>query len=780
MVARLGRSGQYPPAGVFCFLPNHVDVCCSRTLGGWMKRILVGALMLIALVAAGAAALVYSAGRGWLGEPESPGIIAGGRLPAQVLDQRRQAERSARAGAGAGDDKVILFGDLHVHTTFSVDAFFISLPAMQGEGAHPIADACDFARYCSGLDFWSINDHAESLTPLRWRETVQSIRQCNEIAGDPADPDMISLLGWEWTQVGRTPEDHYGHKNVILASTEQIPFRPIAARGMTTQAMAAPPVWGLGLLAVLGGGGRLFDLAHHLQARADVPDCADDLPSPELPADCLESTAAPDDLFRKLNEWGHRALVIPHGTTWGFYTPPGSTWDKQLTEGMHDPERQRLIEVFSGHGNSEEYRAWNAVELDNGKPTCPAPTADYLPTCWRAGEIIRARCLATGLDAQECETYAAEARSLAAEHGALAHLTVPGVEMSEWLDAGQCTDCFQPSFNYRPGGSAQYITALTNFDDPAAPRRFRFGFMASSDVHTARPGTGYKEYARREMTEAAGPHSPETRDAIAPAFEEPLPRARAFDLANFRGLAFGLLEAERQASFFLTGGLVAAHTTARNREALWESLERREVYGTSGPRILLWFDLLGADTPQPMGSIVELEHTPAFRVRAVGSLEQNPGCPEHTLSSLSAERIEHLCRGECYNPSDNRRRITRIEVIRIRPQARPGEPIGPLIEDPWKTLPCSGDRAGCVVEFDDPDFAASGRDAVYYVRAIEEPSLAVNAANLRCEYDSDGNCTKVNPCFGDFRTDYDDDCLAETEERAWSSPIFVDHAAASQ
>jgi hypothetical protein len=447
---------------------------------------------------------------------------------------------------------------------------------------------------------------------------------------------------------------------------------------------------------------------------------------------------------------------------------------------MHDPNRQRLIEVFSGHGNSEEYRDWTALDPGGDAPTCPAPSDEYLPTCWRAGEIIRQRCLEAGVAANDCDVHAAEARDLAVAHGSLAHLTVPAVDMAEWLDAGQCTDCFQPAFNYRPGGAAQYITALTNFDDPADPQRFRFGFMASSDVHTARPGTGYKEYARREMTEAAGPHSAETRDSLAPPHEDPAPRARPFDLENFRGLAFNLLEAERQASFFLTGGLVAAHAAAKNRTALWESLERREVYGTSGPRILLWFDLLNADTPQPMGSIVELDRTPAFRVRAVGSLEQNPGCPEHTLSSLSAERVHHLCRGECYNPSDTRRRITRIEVVRIRPQARPGEPIAPLIEDPWRTLPCPGDRSGCEVEFDDPEFAGSGRDAVYYVRAIEEPSLAVNAANLRCEYDGDGNCTKVNPCFGDYRTDYEDDCLAETEERAWSSPIFVDFTPPAQ
>ena len=55
--------------------------------------------------------------------------------------------------------------------------------------------------------------------------------------------------------------------------------------------------------------------------------------------------------------------MIPHGTTWGTYTPPGSSWEKQLRDGHHDPERQRLIEIYSGHGNTEEYRPHREVAL---------------------------------------------------------------------------------------------------------------------------------------------------------------------------------------------------------------------------------------------------------------------------------------------------------------------------------------------------------------------------------------------------------------------------------
>jgi hypothetical protein len=745
------------------------------------KALLIAGLLVIAV----AGTWTLASLNGWLARPVMGGAPANLPRPSDVSATWQQAQRHAASIVAGDPAKQILFGDLHVHTTFSGDAFIRSLPMLNGEGAHPPADACDFARYCSALDFWSINDHAEGISPRMWQETKQAIRQCNAVT-EADNPDVVAFLGWEWTQSNAADAaSHFGHKNVIFLDTEEqtVPTRPIGSAAFRAIGeeksqfvdFLLPPLDRIrNPLFDFTNRQLYFDLHGMMTEWAAVPYCEDGVHVRDLPIDCSERAATPSVLFKKLDEWGTESIVIPHGNAWGMTVPPGSSWDHQLRAGNHDPERQILIEIYSGHGNSEQYRPWRAVGFDeNGKAFCPEPGNGYTPSCWRAGEIITERCRAAGFDEEECETRAARARRDYLSRGNLGFHTIPGQRAQDWSDAGQCRDCFLPVFNLRPGYSTQYALSISNLDNEGKPRRFRFGLIGSSDSHRGRPGVGYKEFSRHGMTDAHGPASPAWESRLKDDPGEPLPKSL---LRPVRMTMLNFSEFERRAGFLTTGGLVATHAEGRDRDAIWAALKRKEVYATSGPRILLWFDLLNANQGElPMGSNAELTANPRFRVRAVGSFKQKPGCPEHSLTALGPDGIARVCRGECYNPSDERYAITRIEVVRIRPQMVPDEPVDDLIEEQWRMFDCEPDPGGCIQEFEDAEFADAGRDAVYYVRAIQEPTPKVNGGNLRCEYDEDGNCVKMNICYGGYRTDRNDDCLWDVEERAWSSPLFVDY-----
>jgi len=781
-----------------------------------MRILLIAVILIGAVLGGGYYYLANIAGDTmYAGEPQ------GDVTPPQVVEAKKAAQASAAAALDVNEPKQILFGDLHVHTTFSTDAFLWALPMNSGPGAHPVADACDFARHCSAIDFWSITDHAEASTPRRWKEAKDTIRQCNAIAGDPNDPDMASFVGFEWTQVGQTPDEHFGHKNVIFRDIEddKIAPRAIAAGGVATTALRGSvgnlPV----ATALVDWENRqpYLNFREFMRETRAVPTCEPGIPSNELSPACYEAADTPEDLARKLfDELALDPLIIPHGTAWGFYTPTGTTLDKQLQPKMR-PEDQELIEVMSGHGNSEEYRPWRAATLDaEGNIACPAPSHNYVPSCWRGGEIIRSRCEAAGEDAATCDARAEEARHNFAQLSVAGHLTVSGEDPSEYLDAGQCRDCFLPPFNHRPGTSVQYGLAVTNFEDPANPRRFNWGFIASSDTHRARPGTGYKALDREYQSDARGPRSQTWMDRQQLHKGDPLPQSVPLtreDIADVPG--FQLTEFERQGSFWTAGGLAAVHAEGRSRDAIFDALKRKETYGTSGPRMLLWFDMIepapvaapaepeaeegaeaAAGAPEEvlaeevqavvssdaepaivasMGATVESSASPTFRVKAVGAFKQKPGCPEHAGAGMSSERFETLCRGECYNPTDTRHVIDRIEIIRIRPQIDGAEDVADLVDDAFITHQCEPDQSGCTFTFTDPDYEELGRDTLYYARAVQEKTPAINGANLRCEYDADGNCIKVNQCYADFRTAPDDACLADVGHRAWSSPIYVNY-----
>ncbi len=86
------------------------------------------------------------------------------------------------------------------------------------------------------------------------------------------------------------------------------------------------------------------------------------------------------------------------------------------------------------------------------------------------------------------------------------------------------------------------------------------------------------------------------------------------------------------------GGLTAFRAPELSRDAIWNALKSRSLYGTSGPRILIDLDVNG----HQIGSECELTEKPRIRARVVGTaeidtVELRRGTETvHTVSGLSA------------------------------------------------------------------------------------------------------------------------------------------------
>lgn len=706
-----------------------------------IKKMLVTLLLSIIL----ASAWFYTVGKGWYGGPwQSEDVASGPRPLAQPI---QDAKPTARDNAEQRPSQ-ILFGDLHNHTSYSIDAYLFGTNLVKGGGVVTPADACDFARYCSALDFWSINDHAEGLTPRVWEDTISAIRNCNAQAGDPKNPDMVSFLGWEWSHGDNdNVPSHYGHKNVIFRSWQQgeVPLRPIASKPQYV--LSKVPAAVFGLLSLSDGLSASSDFGWYTAESKAIPSCPDDVPTTELPTDCREVALTPQSLYRKLAEWGLDSMVIPHGLAWGTTNPVGADFKDQLDQ--HEQRYQKLLEVYSGHGNSERFEDFERIgKNEAGEPICPEATENFLPCCRQAGNIARSRC--DDPDSAACAQQVSDSINEFVKLGvAKGRKVFPEATLEDWQGCGQLQNTFQPASMYVPRMSAQYNLAL-GFDENGGATRAKFGLIGSSDGHQARPGSSYKESNRLLYTD----HKDVGRESLSTDF----------------------YKTDRESgAFYYTGGLVAVRSRGRDGDSIWQALDNRNVYATSGDRMRVWFDLLnGPDGEAPMGSELVLREAPRFRVKALGAFKQQPGCPDYTLEALGEERLQSLCGGECYRPGNELKRITRIEIVRIRPQVHPDERIKPLVENMWRVFDCPADGKGCTVEFDDPDYPTGQRSSLYYARVIQEAEPLIVGDPFGCEYDEQGQCVKRNYCLG-ANAKPNHNCLAEAEPRAWSSPIFVEY-----
>jgi hypothetical protein len=318
--------------------------------------------------------------------------------------------------------------------------------------------------------------------------------------GRSGRPDLVAYVGWEWTQTGITPDVHFGHKNVIfpVSADDELPARPISALGDDVMKRARY-LWlargAEGALSVVAP--PYADFLWWIRQLAEGARCAPGVDVHDLPRDCMEGAGDPAVLFEKLAQWQLDSLVIPHGLTWGIHAPPGASIANQLTRARHDPERQRLLEVYSGHGAAERFDAPRRA------PTTPRARRVQraqrgLPALLLAGRRDRAaRC--ADPDAPECRERVEEARRLALAAGRDPQWVLPDAASRSGSTAIRCAASSSRRSRRartrarRPRSRSRARASATR----RRPLRFRFGLIASSDTHSARAGSGYKQVGAR-------------------------------------------------------------------------------------------------------------------------------------------------------------------------------------------------------------------------------------------------------------------------------------------
>jgi hypothetical protein len=268
---------------------------------------------------------------------------------------------------------------------------------------------------------------------------------------------------------------------------------------------------------------------------------------------------------------------------------------------------------------------------------------------------------------------------------------------------------------------------------------FKFGMIGSTDSHTA--------LATADDDNFFGKHSG----------SEPSPDRMSHPFAKFG-------DAEIMGWETLASGYVAVWAKENTREALFDAMQRREVYGTTGPRILVRFfggwDFTAEDantrTPAhagyrkgvPMGgdlSKAPAGKSPSFLVAAL---------KDHLGGNL--DRIQ-VIKGWMDAQGQLHEKVYDVAWSGDRKPGADGKlpPVGNTVDVPSATWSNSIGANELITVWQDPDFDPRQR-AFYYARVIEIPTPRWTAYDVK--YYGLKNVDPKIPMV--------------TQERAYTSPIW--------
>ena len=221
--------------------------------------------------------------------------------------------------------------------------------------------------------------------------------------------------------------------------------------------------------------------------------------------------------------------------------------------------------------------------------------------------------------------------------------------------------------------------------------------------------------------------------------------------------------------YYNPGGLAVVWAEENSRDAIFSNMRKREVYGTSGPRIVLrtfggWdfddamcdsadFAAQGYERGVAMGSGLptkpEGATAPAFAVSAQAS-----GNDLQRIQIIKGWEEGGKTFEKVYEVAGNPKNGASVDLNTCQPQGQ-------------------GLQSMCKV-WRDPDFKPE-QHAFYYTRVVENPSCRWHTYQcLEAKVQCDGDVPKgLKSCCTD-------DYPKTTQERAWSSPIWYQPEATTQ
>ena len=270
---------------------------------------------------------------------------------------------------------------------------------------------------------------------------------------------------------------------------------------------------------------------------------------------------------------------------------------------------------------------------------------------------------------------------------------------------------------------------------------FQFGMIGSSDNHTALPTTR------------------EENNFSKASFVEPSPDRAGHPLVAGAEPELSIMEYDVGAS-----GLAAVWARANTREAIWDAMERKEVYATSGTRLKVrvfagWdftaeevhrpdFARAGYARGVPMGGNLSSDgngNLPSFMVRALRDAD-----------GANLDRVQ-MIKGWVDERGEVRERVYDIAVSgerEIGTDGRAREPVGNTVDVADASYTNSIGEPVLTAHWVDPDFDPSLR-AFYYVRVIEIPTPRWTAYDAKF-----------------FDVEMPAEAAMTVQDRAYTSPIW--------